>query len=405
MTFKKQIWLLFFIFSLTFTLVACQEDVKEVPEEQLIELTLEELSVFDGTNGKKAYIAVDGFIYDVTNDPNWRNGMHNGFRAGNDLSIAINSSPHGKSFLTRVPKIGKLVEAKLKDMLTVISSVSGYESLVSLIYSGEVDIDFDSFEEITIFLPSLDAIALENMFNLSEDFDPSQGFDGLLEDLDIFDLLRYHMVEKTLLLNALKTGSNSIETLSGDFISVRVDGNDVFINDIKIKTSDLIASNGVVHVLDGVLVPPSFEIVVPPVVDVSVTVRFEGINGKLIEIKTFLVGDTLVFPNAPSEGGYTFNSWDTSAVTVSENITVKATYDKIFMTLSELAQFDGRNGNNAYVLVDGIIYDVTNNPNWPNGNHNGYQAGRDLSAAIRQSPHGLPYIQRQPIVAFIQPSS
>jgi len=397
MTFKKQLWALFFICVLTFTLIACQEEVKEVPEEKLIELTLEELSVFDGTNGKKAYIAVDGFIYDVTDDPNWRNGSHNGFKAGNDLSIAINSSPHGKSFLTRVPKIGKLVEAKLNNMLTVISSVAGYESLVSLIYSGEVDIDFDSFEEITIFLPSLDAIALENMFNLSEDFDPSQGFDGLLGDLDIFDLLRYHMVENTLLLQALKTGSNSIETISGDFLSVRVDGNDVFINDIKIKTSDLIASNGVVHVLDGVLVPPSF--------DISITVRFEGVNGKLIEIKTFSVGDTLIFPNAPLEGGYTFKSWDTTAVTLNENITVTATYDKIFMTLSELAQYDGRNGNNAYVLVDGIIYDVTNNPNWPNGRHNGYQAGQDLSTAIRQSPHGLPYIQRQPIVAFIQPSS
>ena len=397
MTFKKQLWALFFICVLTFTLIACQEEVKEVPEEKLIELTLEELSVFDGTNGKKAYIAVDGFIYDVTDSSSWRNGSHNGFKAGNDLSIAINSSPHGKSFLTRVPKIGKLVEAKLNDMLTVISSVAGYESLVSLIYSGEVDIDFDSFEEITIFLPSLSAIALEELFDLPEGFNPSQGFGGLSSSLDIFDLLRYHMVEKTLLLNALKTGNALIKTLSGDFIEIRVSGNDVFVNDVKIKTSDLLATNGVVHVLDGVLVPPSF--------DLSVTVRFEGINGTLIEIKTFSVGDTLVFPNAPQLGGYTFKAWDTTSVTLSENITVTATYDKIFMTLSELAQYDGRNGNNAYVLVDGIIYDVTNNPNWPNGRHNGYQAGQDLSTAIRQSPHGLPYIQRQPIVAFIQPSS
>jgi predicted heme/steroid binding protein len=282
-------------------------------------------------------------------------------------------------------------------MLTVISSVSGYESLVSLIYSGEVDIDFDSFEEITIFLPSLSAIALEELFDLPEGFNPSQGFGGLSSSLDIFDLLRYHMVEKTLLLNALKTGNASIKTLSGDFIEIRVSGNDVFVNDVKIKTSDLLATNGVVHVLDGVLVPPSF--------DLSVTVRFEGINGTLIEIKTFSVGDTLVFPNAPQLGGYTFKAWDTTSVTLSENITVTATYDKIFMTLSELAQYDGRNGNNAYVLVDGIIYDVTNNPNWPNGNHNGYQAGQDLSAQIKSSPHGIANILRQPIVAFIQPSS
>jgi len=397
MTFKKHFMTLTMILLFTLTMIGCAEEAVVVPEDQLLELTLEELAVFDGTNGKKAYIAVDGFIYDVTDSSDWKNGSHNGFKAGNDLSIGINSSPHGKSFLTRVPKIGILVEKTLNDMLTVISSVTGYESLVSLIYSGEVDIDFDSFEEITIFLPSLDSIALENMFDISEDFDPSQGFEGLVGDLDIFDLLRYHMVEKTLLLNALKTGNASIETLSGDFIEIRVSGDDVFVNDVRIKTSDLLATNGVVHVLDGVLVPPSF--------DLSVTVRFEGVNGTLIEIKTFSVGDTLVFPNAPQLGGYTFKAWDTTSMTLSENITVTATYDKIYMTLSELSQYDGRNGNNAYVLVDGVIYDVTNNSDWPNGRHNGYQAGQDLSAPIRQSPHGLPYIQRQPIVAFLQPSN
>jgi predicted heme/steroid binding protein len=397
MTFKKHFMTLTMIFLLTLTLIGCAQEAVVIPDDQLIELTLEELAVFDGTNGKKAYIAVDGFIYDVTDSSSWSNGSHNGFRAGNDLSIAINSSPHGKSFLTRVPKIGILVEKKLSDMLTVISSVTGYESLVSLIYSGEVNIDFDSFEEITVFLPSLTAIALEELFNLPDGFNPTQGFDGLSASLNIFDLLRYHMVEKTLLLNALKTGSASIKTLSGDFIHIRVSGNDVFVNDVKIKTSDLLAVNGVVHVLEGVLVPPSF--------DLSVTVRFEGMGGTLIEIKTFSIGDTLVFPNAPQLGGYTFKAWDTTAVTLSENITVTATYEKIYMTLSELSQYDGRNGNHAYVLVDGIIYDVTNNPSWPNGNHNGYQAGQDLSAPIRQSPHGLSFIQRQPIVAFLQPSN
>lgn len=397
MTLKKHMWTFILIFFLTFALFACEEEAKDIPEDELIELTLEELAVFDGKNGKKAYIAVDGFIYDVTDSSRWRNGEHNGFKAGNDLSIGINSSPHGKSFLTRVPKIGILVEKKLNDMLTVISSVTGYESLVSLIHSGEVDIDFDAFDEITIFLPSLNAIALENMFDLPEDFDPSQGFDALTNNLDIFDLLRYHMVEKTLLLEALKSGSTTIQTLSGEFINVRVEGSDVFINDIKIKTSNLLASNGVVHVLEGVLVPPSFNL--------EVTVRFEGIDGKLIEIKTFSIGDTLVFPTAPSEGGHTFKSWDTTAVTLNENITVTATYDKILMTLAELSQFDGRDGKDAYVLVDGVIYDVTNNPYWPNGRHNGYQAGQDLSTAIKQSPHGIANILRQPIVAFVAPSN
>ena len=38
-------------------LAACTENV--VPEEEMIELTLEELAFFDGLDGRKAYIAVD----------------------------------------------------------------------------------------------------------------------------------------------------------------------------------------------------------------------------------------------------------------------------------------------------------------------------------------------------------
>ncbi len=86
--------------------------VPEVPtEETLLEFTLTELLEFDGTNGKDAYIAVNGFVYDVTNSEYWRNGGHNGFQAGRDLTSAMTSqSPHGTSFLSRVPLIGIIVE-------------------------------------------------------------------------------------------------------------------------------------------------------------------------------------------------------------------------------------------------------------------------------------------------------
>jgi predicted heme/steroid binding protein len=79
-------------------------------EVELIELTLEELAFFDGKAGRKAYIAVDGFIYDVSNSSRWTNGEHNGMLAGRDLSSQIRSiSPHGLSVLTNIPKIGILV--------------------------------------------------------------------------------------------------------------------------------------------------------------------------------------------------------------------------------------------------------------------------------------------------------
>jgi predicted heme/steroid binding protein len=72
-------------------------------------LTLDELSKYNGQNGSPAYIAIDGVIYDVTSVPQWKDGKHNGFTAGSDLTDAIkNVSPHGISKLKSVPIVGKL---------------------------------------------------------------------------------------------------------------------------------------------------------------------------------------------------------------------------------------------------------------------------------------------------------
>lgn len=48
-------------------------------------------------------------------------------------------------------------------------------------------------------------------------------------------------------------------------------------------------------------------------------------------------------------------------------------------TLSELAKFNGKNGNPAYIAIDGIVYDVTWNPAWSGGTHFGMYAGKDLT--------------------------
>ena len=142
---------------------------------------------------------------------------------------------------------------------------------------------------------------------------------------------------------------------------------------------------------------------VQPTVLKDVIVIFEGYEGAIIKQETFKEGDTLTFPTPTVIAGYRFVSWDKTALTLTENITVKATYEQIQMTLSELSAFDGRNGNKAYIAVDGKIYDVTGNPHWPNGNHNGYQAGQDLTVQLSSSPHGIANVLRQPLVGFLKP--
>ena len=75
-----------------------------------LELTLDQLKQYDGKNGNPAYVAVDGILYDVTNDNNWKNGSHKGYSAGYDLTEQIEGkSPHGTSVLDGVPIVGKLV--------------------------------------------------------------------------------------------------------------------------------------------------------------------------------------------------------------------------------------------------------------------------------------------------------
>ncbi len=77
----------------------------------MLELTLEELKQYDGKNGNPAYVAVDGIIYDMTNVTAWKNGDHNGYSAGNDLTDIIkNKSPHGVKNLEGVPIVGKIVD-------------------------------------------------------------------------------------------------------------------------------------------------------------------------------------------------------------------------------------------------------------------------------------------------------
>ncbi len=72
------------------------------------------------------------------------------------------------------------------------------------------------------------------------------------------------------------------------------------------------------------------------------------------------------------------------------------------LTLEELKQFDGQDGNPAYVVVDGVVYDVTDSDRWRGGVHNSHEAGQDLTQEINNvSPHGTRVLERMPIVGKI----
>ncbi|MGD8366109.1 MAG: cytochrome b5 domain-containing protein [Desulfobacterales bacterium] len=72
----------------------------------------EELAECNGKDGKPAYIAHKGKVYDVTASKMWKGGRHmNRHSAGGDLSADISAAPHDPDVLERYPQVGELKEA------------------------------------------------------------------------------------------------------------------------------------------------------------------------------------------------------------------------------------------------------------------------------------------------------
>lgn len=79
-------------------------------------MTKEELARFDGQEGRKAYVAVNGKVFDVTASPYWQGGNHqNAHRAGMDLSADLLKAPHVRSVIERFPVVATLEEIPLRE--------------------------------------------------------------------------------------------------------------------------------------------------------------------------------------------------------------------------------------------------------------------------------------------------
>jgi predicted heme/steroid binding protein len=73
------------------------------------EFTRQELARYDGTNGRPAFIAYRGKVYDVSNSFLWKGGRHQVLHnAGKDLTEELDNAPHGPELLERAPVIGVL---------------------------------------------------------------------------------------------------------------------------------------------------------------------------------------------------------------------------------------------------------------------------------------------------------
>ncbi len=71
--------------------------------------TIEELVKFDGKEGRPAYVAYNGIVYDVTDSYLWIDGNHLGEHdAGKDLSEGMAVAPHSDEVMERMKVVGIL---------------------------------------------------------------------------------------------------------------------------------------------------------------------------------------------------------------------------------------------------------------------------------------------------------
>lgn len=77
---------------------------------QTKEFTIDELSQYDGSMGRPAYVAVNGIVYDVSTEATWGGASHFGLLAGRDLTSQFQSCHKNANILAKLPKVGVLKE-------------------------------------------------------------------------------------------------------------------------------------------------------------------------------------------------------------------------------------------------------------------------------------------------------
>lgn len=74
------------------------------------DLTQDELSAFNGEQGKPVYFSYQNRIYDASSLPSWKEGKHFGrHQAGTDLTDQLEQAPHGEEKIRNLNPVGKLI--------------------------------------------------------------------------------------------------------------------------------------------------------------------------------------------------------------------------------------------------------------------------------------------------------
>jgi uncharacterized surface protein with fasciclin (FAS1) repeats len=121
-----------------------------------------------------------------------------------------------------------------------------FSTLVTAIEAADLEDTLSGEGPFTVFAPTNDAF----------DALPEGTLNAVLADRELLtSILTYHVVSGEVPASEVVELTQAT-TVNGETVTVRTENGTVFINDARVTTTDIQASNGVIHVIDAVLLPP-----------------------------------------------------------------------------------------------------------------------------------------------------
>lgn len=140
------------------------------------------------------------------------------------------------------------VRAADKDIVDTAVGAGQFETLAAALGAAGLVDTLKGQGPFTVFAPTDDAFAKL----------PAGTVENLLkpENKDqLTAILTYHVVPGNVMAADVVKLSEA-ETVNGKKVSIKAEGDTVMINDAKVVSADIAASNGVIHVIDAVILPP-----------------------------------------------------------------------------------------------------------------------------------------------------
>jgi uncharacterized surface protein with fasciclin (FAS1) repeats len=132
-----------------------------------------------------------------------------------------------------------------KNIVEVAAEAGNFKTLLQAATEAGLADTLATTDNLTVFAPTDAAFAKI----------PAATLEALLKDkAALTDVLTYHVVGAKVPASVAVTLTEAT-MLDGKKVSVRYDGQDLFINDAKVIAKDIQAKNGIIHVIDTVLLP------------------------------------------------------------------------------------------------------------------------------------------------------